>query len=909
MKKQTKIIKLSGFSLILVTVISVTFFVFNFVAAQNWQGPLLPPPDGNTPGVIFNAPTINPVDAQVANINLSDSDPGTGKGNIIADAIIAGTFFVDSIEAGEICFDTDSGPDCQTVWPGGGGGDFWADADNGNIKSTNSGNVGIGTASPIYQLDVLADGSKRALNVKLNNGGSGTTYAGVFENTTASGFLATSIGVEGIGDTEGVRGVGGSKGVGGIAPTGIGGWGIPASTGARAIGVNGFVNAVNSFGGYFSTAGTGEGLFASSICLGTETNCISVWPSGGVNSFWKDVGSGNIQSLNSGNVGIGTADPLSELHILGDQRATLVDPVTFRIENKANDYFANLSLISGDIRAGIGLSAQNRIDGLLGGLAGDLWIANQTGGDITFIAGGQQRFTIRNDGQLCFGSDTGDCASSWEGGNLWLHSDDPANKFIYYNLSQQENKSSVRISDGEASLGDNNPISQLAVHSWRVYDDGNSSNAAYIKLRSVTAQSRFDEHNDIVWGDFTDTKLNFVYSDFDSNIDDKIVMTLLPNGNVGIGTADPLKKLHIRGYQPASTNNGLSIVVENTANDYIASLDLISGKDNLKANGGIGLSALDSSQNPGDLFIINNTVGGDLNFFTKNLFGLGVHGFTVTSDGKLCFGSSGFGDCISDWSQAGLWTPSGNDIYYDVGAVCIGDSTNCDENVPFKATFEVVVDRPASGVAGGGTDPKPDTSATMIIKNTADDYYASYRLESGDASGGFGISASKRTLGPLGGVPSDLWLINHTPGGNIDFVTSNHQLRFTITDDGRLCFGSDTGDCISSWSQAGGGAPDIVWTLFDCGSAVSECEVKQSFPLGLPTATASKGVSPGGEFDVAVQMVCPAGYSVLSGGMDCGSLQMAISKPIFTQVWLAACAFPLGSDYTFEPTINCIKFN
>ena len=239
-------------------------------------------------------------------------------------------------------------------------GGYWLGS--GSNIYFNAGNVGIGTANPMYPLYVYTNDDGVALKGRNDmDGGIGV------DGTSLSGS-GTGIGVYGIGYSPDGKGVRGSN----IATTGggVGVYGTSASPdGACIMGessvstgspkaVYGKTNSATGYGGYFE----GRGYFSSDVGIGvTEpTSALDVdgtvtmtglmlstspqdghvltsdasgnatWqaPPEGGSSLW-DEGAGGIIYYNGGNVGIGTANPNSPFYVY---EATGTTAITGRID-------------------------------------------------------------------------------------------------------------------------------------------------------------------------------------------------------------------------------------------------------------------------------------------------------------------------------------------------------------------------------------------------------------------------------------------------------------------------------------------------------------------------------------------------------------------------------------------------
>ena len=174
------------------------------------------------------------------------------------------------------------GTDCITSWSSA-GSSLWSQ--NGNDIYYNSGNVGIGTASPAEKLEI----SGGSLYVHGSSGGQGRVIMRIDSGHQWEWYpAASSIGLYD-------RTAGDYK----IQITNTGNVGIGISSPSERLDVGGNIKASGDVTG-------------SRLCIGTS--CRNSWPSGG-DTDWTESG-GNVYR-SSGNVGIGTASPDGKLNING----------------------------------------------------------------------------------------------------------------------------------------------------------------------------------------------------------------------------------------------------------------------------------------------------------------------------------------------------------------------------------------------------------------------------------------------------------------------------------------------------------------------------------------------------------------------------------------------------------------
>lgn len=224
------------------------------------------------------------------------------------------------------------------------------------------------------------------------------------------------------------------------------------------------------------------------------------------------------------------------------------------------------------------------------------------------------------------------------------------------------------------------------------------------------------------------------------------------SGNVGIGTASPAKQLHLTG------------------DIRIDGGDIFFGATQKIRGDGSSAVYFDSNHDTISQIILRDKQ----NLLLGRLYGSSNTDGTVKNIGLL--------DADGNWSYLAQ-----NDNYtafrinndekmriFSSGVVCIGGSANCDSNWPL---LQVVGSAPAVGGSG--------TQILMLVKNTADDYFAGYRLESGTSAGAIGVNSQNRSVNP-----GDMFLSNNTSGGDINFWTSGTQ-KGTITSDGSFAIGNN----------------------------------------------------------------------------------------------------------------------
>nr|WP_299073828.1 tail fiber protein [uncultured Allomuricauda sp.] len=113
-----------------------------------------------------------------------------------------------------------------------------------------------------------------------------------------------------------------------------------------------------------------------------------------------------------------------------------------------------------------------------------------------------------------------------------------ANDMMYFRVNDR-NADMVITNNGRVGIGKTSPASDLDVEGGIRSSDGNDN----VTIRSVNANN----YSEIIWGDDTNDRFRFYYNYWNGTSLDKEVMSLLPNGDVGIGTTTPDAKLTVKG--------------------------------------------------------------------------------------------------------------------------------------------------------------------------------------------------------------------------------------------------------------------------------------------------------------------------------------------------------------------------
>ena len=265
----------------------------------------------------------------------------------------------------------------NATWQPGGGGYFSLAGNGTDIYNNNTGNVGIGTTTPVATLEVNGsaqidngltvnaagnggigilqqNGYSIGIEAQMNQGNGGsqnvTSYlgtqtgngeeVGVWGNANNAGinYSVPSLWVYGLVGTAdgsynstnvGVYGeaahssVGQNVGVLGMLNTGVYNT-LSASVNAGIVGIdnsayNASYSTTGNYAGYFlGSIAIVDGTQAAGSVLTSDANGNASWqPAGSGSGFWSANGS-NVYNNNSGNVGIGSNNPINKLQVEGN---------------------------------------------------------------------------------------------------------------------------------------------------------------------------------------------------------------------------------------------------------------------------------------------------------------------------------------------------------------------------------------------------------------------------------------------------------------------------------------------------------------------------------------------------------------------------------------------------------------
>ena len=412
---------------------------------------------------------------------------------------------------------------------------------------TQLGNVGIGTTSPNQKLQV---GGNLHVYDEVGN-----TDAAIFISTGTSNVTTVKIASNGNSFFNG-----GNVGIGTTSPgaklnvTGNYGDVIKAVSGSQSIATN-FVAPTTGSGlnNIISTAGEFNIGTSDAQPFSLATSSIS-----------------RVSILSGGNVGIGTTSPVSKLEVNGgaDAIATVTGTTTAaRLDIKTNSYHRFLQTIESDGRfrlynqttsteqltvtnagnVGIGTTSPNNKLDVNGGarVNGILTLNRGSIAGLKFSRGSDFYLGIDNSGNLNFLNDSASSLGVWKNdGNVGIGTTSPSYKLTSYSTtSEGDGTDEFPIVAGKA-----NAIGNFTGIGLASYIAANGAVKAGIALERVSS--------------YGTGKLHFLNSDTLSNSDATLSdskMTILRNGNVGIGTTSPVSKLEVSSGAGANGDSILTI--------------------------------------------------------------------------------------------------------------------------------------------------------------------------------------------------------------------------------------------------------------------------------------------------------------------------------------------------------------
>lgn len=441
-------------------------------------------------------------------------------------------------------------------------------------------NIGIGTTTPLYKLDVSGDASINSVKIGRGNGGqSGNTVMGTQTlNVNSAGDFNTAIGYQALksNSTGGLNTANGYQALlsntVGTLNTAVGSFSLTANTignsnnalGEYALGGNtngSFNNAIGNNAAQANTTGNSNTAIGDNALNANTTGSNNTAIGAGANvslvnlSNATAIGANAIVSAsnalvlgNSANIGIGTSTPTSRMHIKSFGNSTT--PIYVEKSNATTPLFTveqggvgngNASLYngSGDKKVNLATSGDSYLNGGSLGIGntapaatldvtGTFKLADGTqsaGRVLTSDATGKASWVNAN--TLSIWSTTGNTGTS--AGTNFIGTTDAVDLVIKANNYE----TGKFFSNPPTTAGIVSPTSR-----FNLTRQGTPANkwdmVASFKLGSYATGINASTQFDICLNNGATTSPNVT------------VMTLLGNGNVGIGTAAPASRLHIK---------------------------------------------------------------------------------------------------------------------------------------------------------------------------------------------------------------------------------------------------------------------------------------------------------------------------------------------------------------------------
>lgn len=574
-------------------------------------------------------------------------------------------------------------------------GGFQFRTTNGGIVQTitDGGNVGIGTTSPEYRLDIQANASGNASTLRLYNPfANGNPHLRIQNDARHYSIQVAGSRNDNFEIQDSFAGSGASAVR--LAIDTSGNVGIGTTTPAKSL-------AIQS-GSPLGTYATNGALTFDIQHSATDSGVLQLY-SGGVSKV--SIGSNQSSYLNGGNVGIGTASPGKLLHLAG------TNP-TLRFKDPAS---VNL-----DIR-------------------GD-------GAGLDFDLDGSEKMTIQNSGNVGIGTTSpwsklsvaGDIAL-FDTGHLFIGDGGNASNPMFANVLDQNTglfwpatdmlalttggTERLRInSTGNVGIGTSTPDA-----SFRLTVTGNSAGVGPGVLFTDTASSPEN------YAIYINGSKNLTFRDQTASVDR---LTITTAGNVGIGTTTPINKLHIlKGGSGVNVGTEPSLVISDTSG--INALSIISGDT---STGGIRFGkSSDAARGQVRFQHAAATANERLEFVTSAGTSMAIDG-----NGNVGIGTTSpgvkfhvMGDASGNIARfvSGISSAATAEIQSDVSAIYFGSSGSGTDTVLRAGGLsgaEKVTIKSSGNVGIGTTSPSKTLS---VFTSTNNDFGAYIHNSGGDAQG------------------------------------------------------------------------------------------------------------------------------------------------------------------------------
>lgn len=623
-----------------------------------------------------------------------------------------------------------------------------------NLLVTDTGNIGIGTITPVAPLTVTGNanvalfGEGQTGNINTYFGQAiASNQAGVLRYDQANNLI--NLFVAGDSGSGLVVADGGNVGIGTTTPNQNL---VVSSAGGSGLLIESTNTDTNNFL-YFDSPESSANLNLGRSGLGQKANALNLEAAGAINFYPGGAAQGS-ESLvldTSGNVGIGTTSPSELLHL--STTAGGGDVPRLKFTNAATGYGST--------------------DGMFAGISNtdqfDIW--NYENSDIRLGTNNATRMTIASDGNVGIGTTS-------PAAQLQVHSNgtqlrlafDSSNYTNFYSTTGGDLQITPSGGDvylgGNVGIGTTTPQEALNV-------------AGKILLSDVTRPAiNFDKNNTANdWSLGAGINGNFYLKPAlfdDDTLDTDAVFTIDTSGNVGIGTTSPAYKLQVQGTGyftdiltlPAGDADSSAYSLDSVAGDLV----LKAGSDDVVLRtGGSGSEAIYFQDSAQDTKVIIDAENGNVGIGTSS------PAYKLTVDGDIGFEDT---QTINN-----IYAPSGFRIDIDTD----NDQTARAFSITKDGATETLFKVEEGGSVGIGTSTSLASALTVQTNGASpilslletDGQEVFTVLENGNV--GIGTTTPTEQLDVVGNIRvADNAFVGAGSGGSLSLGTGSN--RFLVSD-------------------------------------------------------------------------------------------------------------------------------